>query len=489
VNNKVSFPSAASPLANPDKPNPFFGSQHSGHAYNKVIGWGIFLQIYLAPLPLASNQPIFWFFWAALNGLLLSVWSFGVLRRKIIPRARLRHVWFLALVFATLIIWPLLQTQIDREIPHPWWYTLSAALNSEALLQKISTTPQESIRASIRYASYAIVFWLTLQITSARSAYAERFFRHVLYSALIYAIYSLVTYGLSSEKLFFYPHENYSPSVSGTYLNRNHYATHVGMAIILTLGILFQALRREVLKNGKNRIPLPALIKKILTRTSYYIIALAILMAVLLLSFSRAGLVTTVIGILIFLLPISFLKDLRPIRNYLLFFNGLIVLIVFSLIQIGGHSTFARMLDTESDLISRNLFYKTTLLAIEDGNAIMGTGAGSFEHVYSRYKTAEDTIFFRIDHAHNTYIENVLELGWPAYGIVLSGILIFAGYALYIATTRNNKRIYGIMALAIMAQTGLHAMLDYSYEIYAFTMTISVVLGALMSEFINRKTR
>lgn len=468
-------------------PESFVGHGRSGKIYRNILRWGLLLQIYLAPLPLASNRPIFWLFWAALNGILLVVWSCGILPKKKAPPIGLRQVWFAVFVFAPLIIWPILQTQISRTDAHPWWYILSATLNTETLLQKISASPHESILGSIRYASYAIAFWIALQVTGSRRSSSQNIFKHILFSALLYAAYSIVTYGLSSEKLFFYPHSVYSSSVSGTYVNRNHYAGHLGVAIILTLGFFFHALRREILKNAKSATNTPDLIKRIFTKLSYYTLALAVLMAALLLTFSRAGLSTTVLGIAIFLLSILFVKDLRPIRKILFALNAVIVLLVFFLIQTGGHSTFERMLNTEEDLSSRNVFYKTTMNAIKDGNSLHGTGLGSFEYVYSGYMKPENMIMARVDHAHNTYIENVLELGWPAYGISLIGMAVFFSYAAMVAITNNNRKIYAITALALITQTGSHAMLDYSYEIPAFSLTMSIIMGAILSEFINRK--
>ncbi len=459
----------------------------SNRFYTSIIYYGIILQIYLAPLPLASNRTFFWLFWGVLNGALLTLWSYAFITKKIQANISIRQIWFFFAIFLILMAWPLAQISLTREAPHALWYFLSATLNSEPLLQKISVSTFDTILGIVRYACYAALFWVTIQICGARRRYSQKFLRHIFYSALAYAVYSVIAFAVSSDSFFLYPNSRYNPYISGTYVNRNHYATHAGFAIIIGFGLMFQALRAAILDKGSSMLVKSERLKIIISKISLYIAAIAILLASLLLTFSRAGLISTSIGIIIFLVLLMFTRFFKTFRWYLVFINvGLIVLFIAA-INTGGHKTIERALTAKSDFVNRQYMYDQTKLAIGSEYRTQGSGLGTFEDAYQGYITPHSMHEGVIDHAHNTYLENFLELGVPAYSAVLVLTFYFICYALYVLLTKNNKQIYAITLLAFFTQIGVHALFDFSIEMPALVITTCIATAAITKEFILRK--
>lgn len=60
--------------------------------------------------------------------------------------------------------------------------------------------------------------------------------------------------------------------------------------------------------------------------------------------------------------------------------------------------------------------YGLAVEAIGD-NPLLGFGYGTFADSFRLYRN--DNLYANFDKAHNTYLENIFELGWPAAGLLL----------------------------------------------------------------------
>jgi O-antigen ligase len=124
---------------------------------------------------------------------------------------------------------------------------------------------------------------------------------------------------------------------------------------------------------------------------------------------------------------------------------------------------------------SRLEIWGTTARAIEQTFPV-GTGLGSFDQVYRQHEDPLAVMQYYVNHAHNEYLELVLELG-------LAGVLLMAGFLLWwaIATVRIWRshistpfvRASTIITAAILT----HSLVDFPIR----TGTISVIFAAALA--------
>lgn len=125
------------------------------------------------------------------------------------------------------------------------------------------------------------------------------------------------------------------------------------------------------------------------------------------------------------------------------------------------------------DPLDRLAIWRTTASAIP-AYLPFGSGAGSFELVYPRFEAAADVRFSFINHAHNEYLELLLEGGMPAALLMAAGILLI-GWAMW-HRPRTPLRWAAFCGLLF---TLAHSFVDYPLRTPALAL-IFVVLSAIV---------
>jgi O-antigen ligase len=119
--------------------------------------------------------------------------------------------------------------------------------------------------------------------------------------------------------------------------------------------------------------------------------------------------------------------------------------------------------------------YGLVVEAIAD-RPLAGFGIGSFEDSFRQYLTA-DQAAAEWDMAHNSYLENLFELG-------LIGAVLFYGALLWIAAvvtrgvlTRRRNRVFACCAFACLVGAGFHAIFDFSLQMPATAALFAAILA------------
>ena len=111
---------------------------------------------------------------------------------------------------------------------------------------------------------------------------------------------------------------------------------------------------------------------------------------------------------------------------------------------------------------------------------MVGAGSGSFAQIFPMY--CSEVIEIPFTRAHNTYLENALELGIPAAAMLvlaLMWILLICFTALRHYGRRAN---IPCMGLAITALIGTHSLVDYTMTVPAIAATYAALLGVSCSQ-------
>lgn len=150
-----------------------------------------------------------------------------------------------------------------------------------------------------------------------------------------------------------------------------------------------------------------------------------------------------------------------------------LVLLVFTVVALRGPlSSEAFAGDLTDQPTSRRVLAGTTVRAIEDSFPA-GTGLGTFQTVYRRYENPDRVTRQYANHAHNDYVEFVLELGIAGLLLILAFIAWWA--AALVRVWRSEVPGAG-MARAASVAIGvvlLHSIVDYPLR----TSAIAAVIG------------
>ena len=424
----------------------------------------------LAPLPLGSNRPWSWNLLAVLLALITLLGSIGQLRISA-PSASLPR--FAVIAFLAVCGWVALQASplMPAAWYHPLW-TLDASVAAGAQTGTISLSPDSTLNALVRLLSYGLAFVLAFQFCQ-QAGRARMLFQVLAVGGLLGAAYGLAAYwGKWETLLFFWPAE-YRPAVHGTFINRNHFATWLGLGLLCLLALLFQPQTQR--RNPMYRLPVKRdlELERLLLRLWKPLLALVIMTAALVLTHSRGGFIATFVGVLVLLGLLHRRQPLLSRSQGLLLATGLTLLLLTFLAS--SRLLLQRFDRSVGDLDGRFHAFGLSSQAMAD-NPWLGFGYGTFADSFRLYRDEALREFF--DKAHNTYIESAFELGWPSAMLLVLAVASLVSLCFKGVWRRRRDWVFPAAAVAATALVGVHALIDFSLQLPAVAVTYAVMLGA-----------
>ncbi|MCR9242056.1 MAG: O-antigen ligase family protein [Rhodobiaceae bacterium] len=217
-------------------------------------------------------------------------------------------------------------------------------------------------------------------------------------------------------------------------------------------------------------------------KTAYYCLAFFLTLSALVLTGSRGGVLATLMGLFVLAWHMRVRSKKRK-NTVLLPMVGVlaIMLVVFSFS--GGYLN--DRLDRGADLNRLNV-YQVTVEAIQD-HAWIGSGLGSFRQIFPLYRD-EDNLSSSVWHrAHNTYLENTLELGIPASLLLHLAMAYLVWMCWRGVNTRSRDMHFSAVGLAASVLVALHSLVDFSLQIPAITIAYMFLMGIAVSQSISTR--
>ncbi len=458
--------------------------RRAGDRFDRWLLWALVVVLAFAPLPLGSNRPIPWTFQALVTAILLLAWS---ARAAIIPaRASVTpdRLWPALAGFALVLAAIDLQILpfLPRSWHHPIWLEAAAVLGDEAQ-GAVSVDRHATGTAAMRLLTYAGVFWLAVQLGRIRDG-APRIIRALAFIGLAYAVYGLLAYFSGLDAGLWWLRGARGRVVTSTFVNRNHYATYAGLGLLCAAGLLINMVAGGYRASTKNRPTLRRLLLRITAYGWWLIAAVACLALALVMTASRAGFASSAIGLATLLGALGVTRRLSP--RVVGAGAALAVVLGIAVLAFGGDDLETRLVGTNLQHEGRFPIYARVVHAILD-QPWLGTGYGTFEYVFRAYKASFDNFVW--DHAHNTYLENALELGIPAATALVLAIGWLAVRCAQSLRERRRNALYPGLGVAATVLVGLHALLDFSLEIPAVAVTYAAILGAAFARAPTRARR
>lgn len=444
----------------------------------KHILYGIIALVCITPLPFGSDRAIPIAVIIAVTGFLSIYWGLFAAKNPRFVRVSLKHIKWLTIAVTVVLLWALLQAMpLNIEgISNEFWKTAQLLLPEQHIKSSISVTPRESWIGLYKILAYVMIFWLALQICKS-SNNCKRILRSLSISGGIYALYGLSIKITGNHKILWFDKIYYLDSVSSTFVNRNNYATYIGVVIIISMALFIQKLLENISSKRKRDV-YGEIIQRLFTTNLPLMIGIFIMLSSLILSNSRAGIAVSIMAFSVFVLLSTFTKEMKQYRKIFIAITAIVIGCFLFLFIVGGDLVASRFDNFKKDAILRGMIYSSTIDAIADF-PLTGTGLGSFTDVFKAYRNDSFPAFFRTltTRAHNSYLELMLELGIPA-AILLIGIftMLWLKTVRGVWTRRKNGYIPAISTSACLL-IGTHSLFDFSAQIPAITILLVVLLA------------
>src|SRR6266496_144942 len=440
---------------------------------------GIFLGLLVCALAwvpywLGSNRPIAWGINAIVFPELAALYELSLLLRGVPHPVPIRRIGPSVVLFALAASWALIQniTWTPSGWQHPIWQLASDALGQH-VAASISIDRDLTALAILRLMTVASTFWLALQL-SRDAGRARLLIWSVVGISALYAAVGLYALGfLPNGRVF----AEFGPLrfVSSTFVSQNHYVTFAGMGFIAAVAALLRLYRQEFGRSGSLlRLKVATVISTTGSKAAVPLAFACVILTALLLTGNRGGIISTALGL--FVLFILNMRRQGSGRSEALLALFAALLVGTAFISLGdvfvGRVTTQGLYD-EGRLWVQGLTIESILSA-----PLLGFGYGTFAVAFPMFRDDGMSILGFWDKAHNTYLEIFQGLGLLFGGMLIACVVLLVWDCLSGARTRKHGATIPAVAASVSFLVGLHALVDFSLQIQAVTLTYMAILGA-----------
>jgi len=298
----------------------------------------------------------------------------------------------------------------------------------------------------------------------------KRFFFYFGAAGASLTLFALVQLAFWNGKLF-WRIETASAFPFGPYVNHNHFAGFIELALGATLGLLLAEIQPALSRRAQLR-------DEAIARALLLAGLGALLLIGLLLSRSRGGIVSVLGASAILPLVLRRSDSRRALFAALL----VLALLVGGVLMLGSGIAFERyQFAGDPSVRYRLAIWRETLTLVRDYWQL-GCGLGNFAEIFPAYKTGFAG-FFTV-HPENDYLQALAELGVIGFGLLLAVIVLYARGVLRLLRQRRDDQarglttggMFGLLALS------LHGLYDFNFHIPA--NAFAFVLMAAMTQAI-----
>jgi len=427
--------------------------------------------IMLAPLPFGMVHTLFQAFFACMMMSLLAAYCIIRLKEGKKPDVSLRRIWPETLGFLLVLGWGMLQmSSLSPESwHHPMWAETAEALDMD-IKSSISLARGAGFESIMRLLTYGAVFLMALQFARDRKR-AGILIWTIVAAGIIYAIYGLVLYFGKFEMILWVEIDNPTGNVRGTFINRNNFATYLGLVILCTVGLYLSEFFKVLRSRRTGRDKVFHLMQQAFVKGAPLLACILVLLTALFLTGSRAGVIASLVSLLVLVVFLGLMTRMHKLAYRVLTVSVLAA--TMGVFFLSGEGWMDRMLALDMGGDGRVEAYEQTWQAISL-SPWTGYGISSYRQTFSMFADENTVNFLR---AHNDWLEMIFELGIPA---AILWFIVIAGLALRCLGgffRRRRDHIYPLTGFCACILVGLHSFVDFSLQIPAVAVTFSVLLG------------
>ncbi|TNE61452.1 MAG: O-antigen ligase domain-containing protein [Alphaproteobacteria bacterium] len=427
----------------------------------------LYFLLALSPLPFASARPVWQWFWLAFIG----VWALAFAGRLAL---RGRGRWAAPLmdlprapiaIVLLFLCWGGLQMILPPFGPGP------ASLSS---LPTLSLEPDAGLKVCLLFLAHLLLFIFAFLHIRQRRDGGRALLIAIAAIGTAYALYGFVMFMSGDQYVLWFEKTAYRNTVTATFINRNSYAAYAGLGLVAVNAIVFTKVAEM-----RSRLALPSdYLREVIARSGWiYLVAQLLLLTVLLLTGSRAGIVAALVAqAAMVYLCFGIGRGLRSLMAPLALVA--VGVLVFAL----SGDTFYDRLQTADDSTAERMHAYAVIFDAIGARPLTGFGLGTFEDAFRLFRGMEVRLFF--DRGHSDYLELAMTAGIPATVLLLAApvMLLMQLVRRAFVAPKYDIRIVAATGVAAMVQLGLHSALDFSLQMpavsFLFVVMIALALAA-----------
>ncbi len=351
--------------------------------------------------------------------------------------------------------------------------TLTRLRETAPAFHPISLVPFQTLETLMQFMAMTFILWILMHVNVRRRDMMGILYT-IVYSGVFQVLFGLAKYFSGNRKFFLLFHTQkqdvYSSYLTGTIGNPNHFAFYLELVLPVALAVLFiqvDALKR--FPSFQERMHQAVDFKN---KSFFYLGAVLLCGVGILLTGSRAGVVTTALSLLVFVQLSVYLAGKQDIRRRL---KWIFISIVLLASIVGIQNTIAKFMTSPLHAGGRMTRWPDSLKMALD-YPIAGTGFGTYNYAFFLYDS--DGVKWST-HAHNDYLE-VLTDGGAIGGMVF----LFFVWSLVNAYVRRwwerrhpQIKLIGIGILTAFFAALFHSLFDFSMRIPANLFLATVLIG------------
>lgn len=254
----------------------------------------------------------------------------------------------------------------------------------------------------------------------------------------------------------------------GSYINRDHYVTLMEFSLPIAVALIFHHvyLHDEERDEGKHKMLL-----------AFYLGFAALIFLGGLFSMSRAGIPNLFIGIILTSLLLS--RKTRKTHSFLFigfFLTFTLVLAYFT----GLIPVINRFIGQDPLEDARWVMFAQQWVAINQFFPL-GSGPGTFTDVYTAFQPMEQVGAGFVKHAHNDYLEWLLETGLVGASILVFFTLVYIyGWIKLWGQPKNSLYLLQAAAGVGMLTSLLHAFFDFNFHSIPHPLIFAALSGIFL---------
>jgi len=427
--------------------------------WNNAIGIFAVVIVALSPIPFGSNRPFFWTLWGALIGACAVLYFFQAARSFDGLRIPLGKIRVLSVLWVLTAFWLVVQVLPLGS------FAISLPSGETVQGSTISAAPGATMLMLVRIVSYGLFFVLALE-AGARESRSKTMLTAIFWIIVAHAGFSLLQLTQFGDTILGLPKIAYMGVATGTFINRNSFATFLAIGLSVGISLLPGILSTKLARNQ-------SAMDKILV-TLIYIAGLFVISIAILATESRMGLFAGVVGAFFVLLLL--LKQHRHWKVLIPAATVLAVGIAVAATWTFGQGVLERALSLEGSAEGRMALYEQvwdqTLT-----RPLLGFGGGAFSLYFPSYFGPPLSLNGFWDKAHSTYLALFSELGIVAGALpILAVLYIFARVAW--SQLRSERLSPARLAtVGAILTCAIHSLVDFSLEIQANSLLFAVILA------------
>ena len=350
----------------------------------------------------------------------------------------------------------------------------------------ISLNPDATRQELFRLLGYAAVFLVIVGHYRTKEQ-VNSLVKTILFMGCFLVVFAIVQKMTWDGRIFWiFPVDEALRSgggIWGPYINRDHFAGYLEMAIPLGMGLLlYRAPRVTALPEA----PLSLKMARFMASenlTPYSLMFLCVLMmtAALFATFSRGGILAFAFSSLFFAGITRRRRSLKQKTRLL----ALLAAVIFVAVVLASWDRLEeKFADLERDHVSRLGVWQDCIGIMRD-YPVWGTGLGTFKNAYMRYQTSMPRLLF--DHAHNDYVEMLTDTGVAGFLLGAGMVLVF--FRNTFRRWRQKRSMFGKCigagGLASLVAMALHSFVDFNLHIPANALLFTVISAITYAAIFN----